>query len=130
MNKHIIIRTTLILMALFVAVGISIGYAAPADPGQLIERRGKREGWKYQAALNKAEGRINASVEYATATVQQGRGMVAIQHQLARELLDGGAPVLEVTVVFRRPLNQADFERLAADAGLEQVSSYTLRYLD
>ena len=43
--------------------------------------------------------------------------MVAIQHQLAHELLAGGAPVLEVTVVFRRPLNQADFERLA-DAAL------------
>lgn len=130
MHKRTIVQSTLILMMLFVVMGISIGYAAPGGPDQVIEHRAERGGWKYHAALNKAEGRIDASVEYATATVQQVRGIVITQQQLARELVAGGASTLDVTVVFRRSLNQVDFERLVADAGLGQVSGYTLRYLD
>jgi hypothetical protein len=117
-------------MALFVAVGISIGHAAPGIPDQVIERQAERGGWKYHAAFNKAEGRIDASVEYAMETVQQVRGIVAIQRQLARELIADGASSLDVTVVFRRPLNQVEFERLVTDAGPAQISGYTLRYLD
>jgi len=78
----------------------------------------------------KEEGRISAAVEYTTATAQQVQSVLATQRQLARELIASGTPSLDVTIVFRRPLNQADFERFVANASLGQVVGYTLRYID
>lgn len=130
MRKSMIVQAALVLLALLVVMGISIGYAAPEGQSPRVERYGKRGGWKYYAAVNKGEGRIEASVEYDTATAQQIQGIVATQRQLARELLASGVSALDVTIVFRRPLNQTDFERVVADARVGQVSGYTLRYLD
>jgi hypothetical protein len=117
------------LMA-WIIMGLSTGYAAPEKPDTTVTRSAARDGWRYQAALNKVEKRIDASVDYSLADAKELRRAAITQRFIARELISGGATTLDAIIVFRRPLDQNSFEQLVADTNSGQVMGYTLRYLD
>ena len=83
------------------------------------------DGVTYGVAVDPETLELIGGVEYDYTSPTGIRAYVALNQEALVQLENTGAKTLQVQVVFKRPLSQADFERFVAETSLD-VESYSL----
>jgi hypothetical protein len=130
MQKRILVAFITFMVAVIFTIVTSTTNAAVGESSGVSEKWEDRGDWKYQAALNREEGRVNASIRYNMETTTQALNVASIHRRMAEGIIAGGIKTLEATIVFNKPLTQIDFEQFVLRMKLSTISSYTMRYVN